>query len=711
MQQPGLDPDAVNLAKAIRQTESGGNFQAQGKSGEYGAYQFTEPTWNAASQKYLGTQVPLSQATPDQQNEVAYKQIKEWKDAGNNVGQIASMWNAGEKNKDAYMDSGYKGINDYGASYNVPAYAKSVASAYQTIKGGGQVSADPNNPSSTANAQPVQQGNTADQNAASQVGATFAAKTGEGPLAAGLKAVGNLPSSFLNLGKGLVNAVAHPVKTVEGIGNAAIGAAETAGDKIAGNDTFDNNQTKTFGAIVKAFDDRYGTSFSSDTKFDMNKFLATAQRTATDDPVGVGADVLSLLEGGAGALDAVAGGTAAADAARGGQLAMQSGMLGDAAKIATAGQDLSKGGFFSNALEGGLSKAADVATSPVKGLLKAGYNLGTGIAGKALGVEGGTLRQGISAAVDGGDAYKAFAEGLKGNSSQADLVDQARNALGEIENTRSQNYQDMLSTIKADPSTYDISPIMGNFETQLKRFGIAKTADGLDFSRSTISDSADINKISNIYEDLKSWGTKPGDRTAVGIDTLKRRLGNYYSPTSDIRAMTTSLKDSARGVLEAAPGYTDAMKNYAGMSDQITDIKKGLSLGDNAMVETSFKKLTGAFRQNNEFRAQLVRELDDATGGKLLPKIAGQQLSSWTPRGLIGTLEAGGGIASIVSGGTGIVPLLFTAMATSPKAVGTLIRALNLPAAAASTVMEFLNRGAEPAILAGNAVNRGLIQK
>lgn len=150
-----LDPEAVNLAKAIRQTESGGNFTAKGKSGEYGAYQFTEPTWNATATKF-GVNVPLNQATPEQQNEVAYKQIKNWKDAGNNVGQIASMWNAGEAHKDAYLDSSYAGVNKAGASYNVPAYAKSVATAYQTLKNGGQVQADPNNPSSTANETPVQ---------------------------------------------------------------------------------------------------------------------------------------------------------------------------------------------------------------------------------------------------------------------------------------------------------------------------------------------------------------------------------------------------------------------------------------------------------------------------------------------------------------------------------------------------------------------------
>lgn len=140
----GLDPDAVNLAKAIRQTESGGDSTAVGKSGEYGAYQWEPKTW-AAMSSAAGVNVPLEQSTIQQQNQVAYNQIKQWKDQGYNVGQIASMWNSG--NPDAYQ-TGESGTNASGAHYDVGEYAKSVATAYQAIKNGGQVGTDPSNPSS-----------------------------------------------------------------------------------------------------------------------------------------------------------------------------------------------------------------------------------------------------------------------------------------------------------------------------------------------------------------------------------------------------------------------------------------------------------------------------------------------------------------------------------------------------------------------------------
>lgn len=141
----GLDPAAVNLTKAIRQQETGGDFSAVGKSGEYGAYQFEPGTWDKLAPTYGVSGVSLQNATPSQQNQVAYGQIKAWKDAGYNVGQIASMWNAGEGEPNAYTGTFSNGkpssstapggsANGSGVDYDVPGYAKAVANYYQQLK-------------------------------------------------------------------------------------------------------------------------------------------------------------------------------------------------------------------------------------------------------------------------------------------------------------------------------------------------------------------------------------------------------------------------------------------------------------------------------------------------------------------------------------------------------------------------------------------------
>ncbi len=127
------------MAKAIRQTESGGNFTVKGKSGEYGAYQFMPDTWKSYA-KEAGVNANLDQSTPEQQNQVAYTKIKQWKDQGYNPGQIASMWNAGPGKPNAYLE-GNKGVNSQGVSYDTGAYAKQVATYYQQFKpaGAGQI--------------------------------------------------------------------------------------------------------------------------------------------------------------------------------------------------------------------------------------------------------------------------------------------------------------------------------------------------------------------------------------------------------------------------------------------------------------------------------------------------------------------------------------------------------------------------------------------
>lgn len=258
----GLDPDVVNLTKAIRQTESGGNFTAKGKSGEYGAYQYTEPTWNADS-KAAGINVPLTQATPEQQNQVAYTKVASLKSQGNNVGQVASIWNSGKP--DAYLDSSYKGTNSYGAGYDVPAYAKSVASAYQTIKSGGQVGLDPNNPSSVGSQVDVQP---------------------ESPSLGGFGM--NVLKSGANFAGNLGNAIIHPIQTLQNIGSAATGGLQELGGQT-------NENTQAFDNLKNYFIDRY-------------KSPDALLQTAYSDPVGLAADISTIFGGAAGAAGLVSKG-------------------------------------------------------------------------------------------------------------------------------------------------------------------------------------------------------------------------------------------------------------------------------------------------------------------------------------------------------------------------------------------------------------------
>lgn len=130
-----LDPQVMNLAKAIRSTETTGQkdpYSAKGKSGEYGAYQYTKDTWDKDAKQFLGNRyVPLERADKLVQNEVAYKKIESLKNQGYNPAQIAAIWNSGQPEWE-----GKKGVNKYGVKYDVPKYVDSVTSTYQALKNG-----------------------------------------------------------------------------------------------------------------------------------------------------------------------------------------------------------------------------------------------------------------------------------------------------------------------------------------------------------------------------------------------------------------------------------------------------------------------------------------------------------------------------------------------------------------------------------------------
>jgi hypothetical protein len=124
---PQLDQDVVRLAKAIRYTESRDNEQAKGASGEFGLYQFTEPTWASTTKKYGLDPNDRSRAN---QNKAAYTQLKELKDQGYKPSQIAAFWNSGKL--EGWEDN--RGVNKHGVRFDTPEYVQKVGSVYQGLK-------------------------------------------------------------------------------------------------------------------------------------------------------------------------------------------------------------------------------------------------------------------------------------------------------------------------------------------------------------------------------------------------------------------------------------------------------------------------------------------------------------------------------------------------------------------------------------------------
>jgi len=122
--------------------------------------------------------------------------------------------------------------------------------------------------------------------------ATFPASPTDTPIQAGLKAAGNVPSSAFGLGKSLFQAVTHPVETTKGLASAITGGGRAIQEQVRktapgifGEALPESERADaTFKALKESFVERYGS-------------LDAAQKTATEDPVGFGADVAAIFSG------------------------------------------------------------------------------------------------------------------------------------------------------------------------------------------------------------------------------------------------------------------------------------------------------------------------------------------------------------------------------------------------------------------------------
>lgn len=320
--------------------------------------------------------------------------------------------------------------------------------------------------------------------------------------------------------------------------------------------------------------------------------------------------------------------------------------------------------------------------------------------GETLGVTTGTgygvIKEAYNASLAGGDKLKSFTDSLRGRISPDSIVQEARDSLGTIVAERRNNYQRQLTQIAKDTTQLNIAPIINTLKEQLGKFRIGVTEEGLDFSRSAIRfDKVAQSDVQTIYSEMRTFGTQAGDRTAIGVDSLKQALGDLYSPSSNVRALVTSVKKSTRDVLSNIKGYDQLAKNYGDLTDTINEIQRGLSLGDKAAVDTAYKKLTSSLRLNNEQRREMIQELDIASGGALSSKIAGEQMGQILPRGIMRPLGGIGALGALGSG-VGILPLLKFAAIASPRAVGELLRVLGIGVAKSQRLFDAI--GGTPAI-------------
>jgi len=163
-----------------------------------------------------------------------------------------------------------------------------------------------------------------------------------------------------------------------------------------------------------------------------------------------------------------------------------------------------------------------------------------------------------------------------------------------------------------------------------------------------------------IRDEINNWkNLDPAEyHTPEGFDALKQKIGGIVDslPHEEKTAklvgnqVYNALKDT---IGKQAPTYSKVMKQYADASEEIRNVEKTLSDNNGrASVDTAMRKLQSLTRNNVNTnygnRLNLASQLEEQGGTPFLNQLAGQSLSSWTPRGLakVGPYVVAGSAAS-----------------------------------------------------------------
>lgn len=426
--------------------------------------------------------------------------------------------------------------------------------------------------------------------------------------------IGNIPGSAANFFGGLANAVLSPVQTVMGaldlgagaLRNLAPSGVRSAVDAIDPNPQSAERASQTASAAGQMYKDRYGG-------------LDNIRNTVIQDPVGVAADLSTVLG------------------------------VGGAMAPGRVGQALSTASRYTNPLS---------AIPPVvRGFGKAGQQ----VLGLTTGVGAENIAQ---AAKSGYTGNRAFIENLSGQRSMTEVLTEAKDALRNMREARSQAYRTDIAQTAADTTRLNFAPIDQ---------ALVNVVDSMKHGKRWKIGSDQAGKIKEIENVVREWRLDPTSHTAIGLDALKQRLDAIYpdSPKhSQVQRAVTSVRNAVKDtIVKQSPQYAKTMDDYERALTTEKEIERALSLGTKASEDAALRKLQSLSRNNVNTnysnRLDMARTLEDA-GADILPAVSGQAMNSWVSRGL-----AGQGASLATLGGAAFNPSLLALLPfQSPRAVG-----------------------------------------
>jgi hypothetical protein len=433
-----------------------------------------------------------------------------------------------------------------------------------------------------------------------------------------VSAVKNFPSSVGSMLGDIYEAVSSPIQTTKAVLDLGAGILQNALPERLVQAVGEDKASRDLASKVgQHYVERYGS-------------VEGAKRALATDPAGVMADLSTVLTGGA--MLPTRAAPALATAAR----AVDPLML--AAR--TTGKTLD---VLGNATKFGLGMQTGVGTEAINQAYQAG---------KA-----------------GGEMSDLFKANLRGEVPQLDVLDAAKQNLAKMATDRRRIYNEGIKNIKGDKSVLSFKGIDDTVKQSLNEISF----------KGQIKDDFAFDKLTEAQTRVNNWkNLDPAEfHTPEGLDALKQQIGGILSKIPyEEKAALTLVNQIYNGIkseiVKQAPTYSKTMKAYSDATDTIREIEKALSMGKQATADTAMRKLQSLMRNNVNTnygqRLNLAKELEQAGGRQMMPALAGQALSEFTPRGLqrMSSIPT-----AYLAQGVGGLPLAAASLATSsPRLMG-----------------------------------------
>jgi len=302
----------------------------------------------------------------------------------------------------------------------------------------------------------------------------------------------------------------------------------------------------------------------------------------------------------------------------------------------------------------------------IKPVVQAGGKLASEVVGNLSGVGSQAYKTAFNAAVEGGDKLKALAENLRKKVPVTQVVDDALLGLTNMGKELQAKYRSGMVNIKNDKSILDFD----NINDALIK------ADEMGKYRGQIVNPKVAEYIAQAEKTVQDWkALSPAEyHTPEGMDALKKSIGGILenipfeqrTARNAVGDIYTAVKQS---IAKQAPTYNNVMKNYSEGLDAASELKRTLSLKENNTADTALRKLQSVMRNdvntNYGNRVNYAQMLEEASGKPIMSELAGQSLSSFTPRGLQKLSATGLGGASVYN--PTLLPLV---VGSSPRLMG-----------------------------------------